>query len=262
MLEIIFPENIDCIFCNMPISKDNKYSICRSCFEKLEFIKEICIKCGRSGENSCLCTHCYSEHYYYDKVLSVLKYNDFMHKIIYGYKYGHKNYLSKYFAEMVIDFIDSNNIEYDYITSVPISDERMKKRGFNQTEIIARKLCGSKNYVELFKRTKHTEFLSKLSNVARISEIEGAFEIKNDFLNNMVENKYDLKISADIKRETDMKSRANTKIIIFDDILTTGSTLNELSKLIKKSMADVEITALTLCNARDIKKYNAHKVIK
>lgn len=257
MLEIIFPENIDCIFCNMPISKGNKYSICRECFEKLEFIEEICIKCGRSGENSCLCTHCYSEHYYYDKILSVLKYNDFMHRIMYGYKYGHKNYLSKYFAEMVIDFINSNNIEYDYITSVPISDARMKKRGFNQTDIIARKLCSSNKYVELFTRIKHTEFLSKLSNVARISEIEGAFEIKDDVLDYIVQSTYsrtDINIESNLEINANIKSNANIKIIIFDDIFTTGSTLNELSKSLKKSLAGVEIIGLTLCNARDIKK--------
>lgn len=252
MLEIIFPDNVDCIFCNMPISKGNKYSICKECFEKIEFIEEICIKCGRSGEKSSLCTHCYSEHYYYNKVLSVLKYNDFMHKIMYGYKYGHKNYLSKYFAEMVIDFIESNNIEYDYITSVPISDSRMKKRGFNQSDIIAKKVCSREKYVELFSRIKHTKFLSKLSNIERISEIEGAFEINTDVLNYIVENSYS---------DTNIESSTEIKILIFDDIFTTGATLNELSKLIKKSLAGVEIIALTLCNARDIEKYNANNLI-
>ncbi|MGB5822880.1 MAG: double zinc ribbon domain-containing protein, partial [Proteocatella sp.] len=51
MEEILFPKNLNCIFCNIPISKNNKYSLCKSCFEKIEFVEEICTKCGRTGEN-------------------------------------------------------------------------------------------------------------------------------------------------------------------------------------------------------------------
>lgn len=243
MWDVIFPENIECIFCKMPIAKENKYSICRNCFEKIEFIEEICKTCGRSGKNSSLCTYCYSERYYYDEVYSVLKYNDFMHKIMYEYKYGYKNYLSLYFANMSESFICTNGIEYDYITSVPISQKRMKKRGFNQSQIIAEKIFkGDGKYVELFNRVKHTKFLSKLSNIERVNEIKGAFEINQTALDSIISNSY---------------NKDEIRLIIFDDILTTGATLNELSKIAKQSIINLKVIAFTLCNAKNIDKYSS-----
>lgn len=247
MYEVLFPKNINCIFCNMPIDRNNSYSICRKCFEKLEFIDEICICCGRSGKHSSLCTYCYSETYYYDRVYSILNYNEFIHKIMYGYKYGHKNYYSSYFAEVVNDFISRNELEFDYITSVPISKKRLNVRGFNQSEIIVNKI--SDKYLDLFKRTKHTKFLSKLTNVDRLNEVRGAFQLNQDIFDDLISEIY-------------TKSIDKPKIIIFDDILTTGATLNELSKLLKKSISDVEIIALTLCNARNIEKYSNEKPTK
>lgn len=244
MLEVLFPKNINCIFCNMPIEQSNAYSICRKCYEKLEFIDEICICCGRSGKNSSLCTYCYTETYYYDRVYSIFNYNEFIHKIMYSYKYGHKNYYSSYFAEIVNDFINRNELEFDYITSVPISEKRRSQRGFNQSEIIANK--ASEKYLDLFKRTRHTKFLSKLTNVDRLNEVKGAFCLNQDVFDCLVEDIY-------------IKAIDKPKIVIFDDILTTGATLNELSKLLKKSIADVEIIVLTLCNARNIEKYDNEK---
>lgn len=246
MSEILFPRNINCIFCNISISKKNKYSLCKSCFEKIEFVEEICTKCGRTGEYSSLCTHCYSENYYFDNIYSVLKYNDFIHGKIYGYKYGHKNYLAEYFAKIVKDCMEVNEIEFDYLTGVPISEKRMRDRGFNQTYAIAEKLSAEDKYVELFYRKKHTKFLSKLSNADRKRELEGAFGVNQAALDHILGNVYS-NSSLDKSYE---KEKIN--ILIFDDILTTGSTVNELSKLLKKTLANVYVTAFTLCNARSI----------
>lgn len=246
MTDILFPKNINCIFCNIPISRTNRYSLCKNCFEKIEFVKEICTNCGRTGEHSSLCTYCYGEHYYYDKVYSVIKYNDFIHGKIYGYKYGHKNYLADYFAEIVNNFVISNEIEFDYLTGVPISDKRMRVRGFNQTYLIAKKITHEERYLELFYRKRHTKFLSKLSNSERKRELEGAFGINQGALDYIVENSY-----SNYNNIDQLEKTKKLKILIFDDIFTTGSTINELSKLLKKTIMNVEVTALTLCNAKN-----------
>lgn len=248
MEDILFPKNTNCIFCNIPVSRDNRYSLCKTCFEKIEFIEEICIKCGRTGENSHLCTYCYGDKYYFDRIYSVIKYNDFIHGKIYGYKYGHKNFLAYYFAEMTEAFIARNEIEFDYITGVPISEKRMRSRGFNQTYAIAKKLAPKERYVELFYRKKHTRFLSKLSNADRKRELEGAFGINQAALDYILESSYsNFKPDASIDASNE-SLRIN--LLVFDDILTTGSTVNELSKLLKNTVADVSITVLTLCSAR------------
>ncbi|MGB5823460.1 MAG: hypothetical protein WBH44_05265, partial [Proteocatella sp.] len=198
------------------------------------------------GENSSLCTYCYGENYYYDKIYSVMKYNDFIHGKIYGYKYGHKNFMAYYFAKITQDFIAANGIEFDYLTGVPISEKRMRDRGFNQTYAIAKKIASEESYVDLFYRKKHTKFLSKLSNSDRKRELEGAFGVNQVALDYILENSY----SKDSLNQLYEGKKIN--LLILDDILTTGSTINELSKLLKKTLADVNVTALTLCNARKI----------
>lgn len=242
-MDLIFPLNINCIFCNDPISKKNPYSICKKCYYEMNFLKEVCPKCGRSGEHSNLCTDCHGEYYYFDKVISLLEYNDFFHTYIYSYKYGHKPYMSREFGAMCKDYLVDRELKFDFIMGVPISKKRMSQRGFNQTYLIAEHLVSQGEYIELFKRTKNTRFLSKLSKVERNRELDGAFEIREEALDYMM-NKIYTSDDLDIK----------INICIFDDIFTTGSTVNELSKLIKKNIANTHITIFTLCNARKINK--------
>lgn len=237
--EILFPRNIQCIFCGSPISRENYLSTCKACYQKMEPICEICVRCGRFGKGAGICIACSDEKYYFDRVYSALVYNDFMHHSIYSYKYGHKSYMGKYFGEILKEFISENELQYDFITAVPISAERMKTRGFNQSALIAEHIDADA-YIELFVRQKKTDFLSGFSRGRRMAELEDAFAIDEEVLERMIADFYQRDDAADKK----------IKLLIVDDIITTGSTLNELSKLAKKQILNIEIIALTLCNAR------------
>lgn len=253
---LLFPKNINCIFCSMPISRKNYLSLCKKCYRALSFVEEICVKCGRFGRGMSMCTHCEKEKYHFDRVFSVLVYNDFIHHQLYSYKYGHKAFFGEYFGKLMKDFTIQNEIEYDFIAYVPISEKRTAQRGYNQTELIAEEMDKEKT-VNLFVRTKNTEYLSGLSKAQRILAIEDAFEINSDELSDMVE-KYYSKIMDSMSEKADCgeisdknaeESDKKIKVLLVDDILTTGTTLNELSRLLKER-ANVHITALTLCSAR------------
>lgn len=237
--EILFPRNINCIFCGSPISRENYLSTCKSCYQKMDFISEICIRCGRFGKGAGICIACSDEKYHFDTVYSALAYNDFMHHGIYSYKYGHKSYMGKYFGAILKEFVLENELQYDFITAVPISAERMKMRGFNQSKLIAESIDAN-SYIDLFVRKKKTDFLSGFSRGRRIVELEDAFAIDDEVLERMISDFYEREDAADKK----------IKLLIVDDIITTGSTLSELSKLAKKQILNIEITALTLCSAR------------
>lgn len=238
ILDIVFPKNLNCISCNIPIDEENYLSMCKKCYTNLEYIKEICTKCGRSSSGSSICFECDKEKYYFDKIFSVLEYNNFIHGIIYRLKYGQEGHLSELFATLSRDFILENNIEFDFITGVPISKKREKFRGFNQSYLIAERIDKEK-FVELFVRNKETKFLSELKRVERFLEVKNAFLIDEEVLDKMIEKFY--------KRDD---CREIIKILIVDDIVTSGATLNEMSKLLKEKLYNVEIYVLGICNAK------------
>ena len=113
---------------------------------------------------------------------------------------------------------------YDIILPVPISKKRYKKRGYNQTELIAREIR-KKTDIELV-----TNCLYKEKNNVPQSTLNKEDRIEN------VKNAYIIKNSKIIK---------DKRVIIFDDIYTTGSTVNECSKLLKQNNVK-EILVMTI----------------
>lgn len=237
ILDIVFPKNLNCISCNIPIDEQNYLSMCKKCYNQLEYVKEICNKCGRSGRGSSICFECEKEKYHFDQIFSVLEYNTFIHGIIYRLKYGQEGYLSEMFAKISSDFILENDIYFDFITGVPISKKREKFRGFNQSYLIAERIDGEK-FVELLIRNKETKFLSELKRVERFLEVKNAFSIDEKVLDDIITRFYE---KGDAEK---------IRILIVDDIVTSGATLNEMAKLLKEKLYNVEVYVLGICNAK------------
>lgn len=120
--------------------------------------------------------------------------------------------MKSYIVEIMIDKLSIENINFDYILYVPLHKKRERKRGFNQSKIIANQL-GKELGIEvldILERSKNTRRLFELDEKERKQELKNVF-----------------KISKDIENYT------NKNILLIDDIFTTGSTVNEISKLLK-----------------------------
>ena len=194
-LDFLYPENISCILCDCSISKNTTYSMCKDCFSNINFILDGCNK-----------------SFYFDKVISCVEYTEISKKIVFGLKYNNKTYLSKYIATIMKEKLDLENIKFDYILFVPLHKKRLRQRGFNQAEKIAMDLSKIVDIptVDNISRKYNTKRLYKLGKEERINELKNAFVIK--------ENIIDLK---------------NKNVLLVDDIFTTGSTVNEISKILK-----------------------------
>ena len=183
------------------------------CFSNINFILDGCIKCGKPIINYSLeeqsidgCSYCLNKSFYFDKVISCVEYTEISKKIVFGLKYNNKTYLSKYIATIMKEKLDLENIKFDYILFVPLHKKRLRQRGFNQAEKIAMDLS---KIVDI-PTVDNTKRLYKLGKEERINELKNAFVIK--------ENIIDLK---------------NKNVLLVDDIFTTGSTVNEISKILK-----------------------------
>jgi competence protein ComFC len=153
-----------------------------------------------------------------------MEYSEISKKIVFGLKYYNKTFMSKYIANIMYEKLSLENIDFDYILFVPIHKKRLKKRGFNQSEKIAKYLSKltNKEVLNCVKRKKYTRMLHSLSKLEREKELKEVFVI----------NKNVCKLE-------------NKKILLVDDIFTTGTTTNEISKLLKSSKVD-KIYVITL----------------
>lgn len=237
-MDSIFPSNISCVICNSPISKDNELSLCVKCFEKINFIEEGCPKCGAVvpfGYDLKDCPLCINEKYHFKSHISCIQYDDIIHKMIYGLKYGGKTYLAPIFAKIAAERIESFGLKPDIIIPVPLSKKRIKKRGFNQALMIVEEL---KKYIDfeimdIVERKKDTKSLAGLEKGARKLEIRDAFLISN--------------------KKIGLKDYLNAKVVmIFDDIFTTGSTTSEISRVLVEELdlEETKIIAFSIATGR------------
>lgn len=216
-IEKIFNKILDLIYPNVcgicgEICKNN---VCDNCNKKIEKLL-LCLKDEYNDENIF-----YNEHMY------LFKYENYIREKIIQYKFKEKPYMYRAFSEL---FIKNEKIcnflkSYDIITSVPIHRKRKNERGYNQSHLIAKEISkNTENIIyknNLLYKIKNIKPQSSLNKVERIENIKDAYEVQ------------------------DKEIISNKKIIIFDDIYTTGSTANECAKFLKKAGAQ-KIGILTI----------------
>ncbi|MFE8696487.1 phosphoribosyltransferase family protein [Cytobacillus sp. FJAT-53684] len=205
-------------------SKENTSHLCTECSGKLEMIKgEACRNCDRplanvepqyKVEDQCLdCIRWEKDGEWADmlkKNHSLFIYNEFAQEVIARYKYRGDYVLAQAFAPFINRKLHS--ITFDIIVLIPLSEERLYERGFNQSEAL---ICAS-GYkpTRLLTRT-HAEKQSKKSRSERI-HIPQVFHTK--------------------------ESIPNQRILLMDDIYTTGSTLRHAAKIL------IEAGAQSVCS--------------
>lgn len=158
----------------------------------------------------------------------IYRYDGIIRKMLVNYKFNDASYLADTFAYLIKNNKKIYDIlkTYDIILPVPLHRKRKLERGYNQTELIARKL-GIKYETNCLVKTKNIKPQSKNDAKKRKTEIKNVFKIQN------------------------ISKIKNKKVLILDDIYTTGATANECIKTV--SIATNKIGFVSL--ARDYMKY-------
>ena len=230
-LNFLFPKY--CINCK----KLGDY-ICSNCFSFISFDQtSICSSCNRPSINGLTHPKCQTK-YGLDGIFSTLSYKGVVKKLVYNFKYNPyladlKNLLTELFYEGLIQKEDFYNIYKKFSNNlifvpVPLYRAKERARGYNQAEILAGELSKKFNVrtFSVLKRIKKTVSQVGLSKIERKKNIKDSFEI-NQNLKSAIKDHY---------------------IFLVDDVFTTGSTLIEASKVLKRNGAK-KVWGLTL--ARD-----------
>ena len=155
-------------------------------------------------------------NYFFDEQIYFFQYQGIIRRIILDYKFNDKSYLYK----TIVNFLLKNEKifeilkSYDTIIPVPISKKRKKERGYNQSELIAKEIANNihikYNKYCLFK-IKNIIEQSKLNKEQRQKNIQGVYRLEK------------------------LEMLKDKKILLIDDIYTTGSTVNECCKMLRQA---------------------------
>lgn len=192
-----------------------------------------CISCkiNINSSHNILCPKCWSEIEFLHQRGSnyaVLKYNGVVRKLIHVFKYNSPWALSNFFVNLMTLIFNDLIEESDIILPVPIHKYKLMKRGYNQTGIIAKELARKYNkkcFVDLLVKVKNVQSQSTLNREQRTTNIVGSFGLNE-------------------KRSHHL---TNSKILIIDDVVTTGSTLLECKKVLNgKGAASIETLSIAM----------------
>ncbi|MBD7912952.1 MULTISPECIES: ComF family protein [Clostridium] len=184
-----------------------------------------CIICRKEEVNG-ICNNCRNDIMpCFDKELCVGYYKGVLKELILKFKYKKDFTAGEILVKLAEEKILSFERDY-YITFIPISKERLKKYGFNQCEYLAQEIGWRNGFkiIDTLKKIKDTRVQKTLNKEERTENMAGAFAVK------------------------DISKVKGRKFILIDDVITTGSTINEGIRVLKESGA-IEIKTLTLAKS-------------
>jgi len=214
ILKLLWPEI--CPFCG----RLNRNGICPACKIKLKELiigQPRCMKCGKpiGRMEKEYCPDCDDTIHYYDVGRALWIHKSPVNESIYQFKYHNQREFGKYYAKEMAKQFESIVCEWkpDVIIPVPLHFRRKRKRGYNQSQIIAEKLGEILDIpvdVTILKRVKYTNPQKKLDHNARRKNLHNAFRV--------AENRKGIK-----------------SVLLVDDIYTTGNTIDEAARKLKQA---------------------------
>jgi len=216
--QMLYPLHVTCLACGNELDGAGGEDLCADC--RLDYIEAFCRMCGRKIENLAeLCDKCIEhEPHRFDSARSAVVFDETSKKLVYGFKYGGSKYLAEYLAGFLAKTVQENGFTAaDLLTFVPLHKRRQRKRGYNQSELLAKSLSRKVNIAceSLLKKTQHTKNLAKLNRTQRNEIIRGTFECT--FGRSVLKGK---------------------SVLLVDDVLTTGATADECARVLKKAGAE------------------------
>jgi ComF family protein len=210
----------ECIVCGL----FQKLSICEKCLDLLKvnglMNYECCMQCGICLEVSELdeqrCTQCVINPPYFDQTFCLDRYDGVLQEGLHQLKYQKRLAFAHGLANAWNQIMDDQRPDQyaRYLLPVPLSEEKLATRGFNQSwEIAQRICCGShiKKSPYILRRHHYSEHQVGGSFTSRQHSVRGMFYIDPIYI----------------------KSIENRAVIVFDDVMTTGATLNEIARILK-----------------------------
>lgn len=230
--EVIAPVGFNCISCGREIFND--VGFCDECMNSVVFNNgKTCKRCGVGidGEED-FCGNCAFDKIYFDKSYAVFSYEGAVQRAILNMKFNGRGRYAKILAKYLAYCAVKNNLEFDVVCFPPMSKKSKRERFYNQSRLLAEYFCQingcGEKYLDALAKVKETERQERLSKTERKQNLIGAY-----------------KVTADVKGK---------RVLVIDDVKTTGATLNECAKALKRKGA-ISVEGLTVSARKESVPY-------
>lgn len=231
IIDMLYP--VRCPVCGDIVTPKGE-KICKACEGKLQLITHPrCNRCSKpiEDEQREYCSDCERKNYRFEHGFSLWVYDGVMKKSISDFKYRYKKEYAKYYIEKLVEHYGKTIIRLapDALVPVPIHSSKYRERGYNQAEILASGIAKELNIAtlpHLLIRNKKTLPQKQLSDKERLRNLQEAFMI-----NKRAVSDYPMNLN---------------KILLVDDIYTTGSTIEACTNALMKHGIE-HVYFITLC---------------
>lgn len=221
VLGFFYPEV--CELCRMSRAGPVDGYVCTGCQSRARFVRPpFCKQCGRPFEGDITtafeCDNCQNEKLYFSEARSAVIFDGPVQEALHRYKYKRALWVEPFLAKLMVAAIDGEvrSEDWDLIVPVPLHRARQNEREFNQAEYLAKHLArhsGIPMNARLLKRVENTSSQTRLSREERHANVRNAFQMRTENV------------------------PAGKRILVFDDVMTTGATTNACAKVLMNAGA-------------------------
>lgn len=213
-LDFVFPPR--CVVCREFV--DLPHSLCMTCRERWPQLREAgCVVCAEAFVSgpSHLCADCLQDPPGFERIYAAGLYEGNLHDLVVRLKYQGEERLAVFLGKRMADAL-SEEERFDWILPVPLHISRLRERGFNQAVLLGRTLGRSKRIpmaVDCLKKVRSTPPQATLKKEERRKNLRGVFALQ------------------------DAGRFKGKSILLVDDVATTGETLREAARVLKRAGA-------------------------
>jgi competence protein ComFC len=229
-ISLLYPAT--CTICGKNV-RAGEY-LCNACEAKaVRIMAPFCKTCSEPFEGSITsaftCANCAHRMIYFDAAVAVYRGRGIVREIIHEFKYARQIHLRHLVARWLRAALDDDRLRdchFDLIVPVPLHPARERERGFNQAGLLAESLSMqvSISTKPLLERIRYTTTQTALDRSERMENLHSAFRLRKN---------------ADVR---------GLRVLLIDDVLTTGSTLSECARVLKRAGA-ISVYAATAARA-------------
>ena len=228
LVSLFYPAN--CELCGQAVTREQY--LCDTCEEKApRILPPFCAKCSEpfSGaiDQEFTCANCSHRALEFDAAISAYRSRGIIRVVMLKFKYGGQLHLRHPLGRWLLQALADDRIRdrtFDIIVPVPLHPARLRERGFNQAELLAR-ILSAKIGVRMqpaLERIRYTTTQTAFDRVERMENLRDAFRLR--------------------------KNIGDSRVLLVDDVLTTGSTLSECARILRKAGAQ-SVHAVTAARA-------------